>query len=67
MPLWWQPLAQLGEGRGGRKAKRNRGSQRHSFKIHRRKIAVCMDLFPLENYRKLQAPTTVIQIATLDD
>lgn len=65
--LWLSWAWEAGKGRGGRKAERNRGSQRHSFKIHRRKIAVCMDLFPLENYRKLRAPTTVIQIATLDD
>lgn len=71
-PLHRAPgLSGLGPGGRGRKGERNQvpaqGSPRRSFKIHRHKIAVCMDLFPFGNYRKLQAPTTVIQIATLDD
>lgn len=70
--LGWRRLPRLAQGGRGREGEegRERGIEplrdSHS-KFIGAKIAARMDLFPFGNYRKLQAPTTVIQIATLDD
>lgn len=61
-----------GSGRQGRGGEEGREREIEALRgIHSKfigaKLQSCMDLFPFGNYRKLQAPTTVIQIATLDD